>query len=113
MQTACRAAGQVVEIDVRRDPQRANGLAEAAGAGEERRVDRRRERAAVGRAWLVEVEVRQEGVRRDFVWDEVMEHEHVRLLQHLRGGRALAPEQQVGGDRALRGDVGDHQRLEA
>ena len=75
-------------------------------------MNRGRERAAVRRAGLVEVEVRQQGARRDLVRDEVVEHEHVGLLQHLRRRGALAAEQQLGGDRAPRGDVGDDERLE-
>ena len=41
-----------------------------------------------------------------------MEHEHIRLLQHLRPSDALRAEQEVGGDRATRRDVGDDQVLE-
>ena len=90
----------------------ATRLVEPAGAREQRRVDRRRQRAAVRRARLVEVEVRAQRARRDLVGDEVVEHQHVGLLDDLRARDALASEQQVGGDRPARRDLGDHERLE-
>ena len=80
----------------RRDPQRRrarrrSGPARAKSDG----VDRRRQRAAVRGARLVEVEVRLERARRDLVGDEVVEHQHVRLLQTCAPWTRSVAEQQV------------------
>ena len=41
-----------------------------------------------------------------------MEHQHVGLLDDLRGVRARGAEEEVGGDRPLGCELGDHERLE-
>ncbi len=41
-----------------------------------------------------------------------MDHQGVRLLDHLRATGPLASQQQVGRDRAAGGELGDHQRLQ-
>ena len=41
-----------------------------------------------------------------------MQHQHVGLLDDLAGLGALVPEQHVGGDRQLRRELGDQERLE-
>ena len=70
---------------------------------EQRGVDRRRERAAVGGARLVEVEVRLERPGRDLVGNQVVEHQHVGLLDHL-GARARA-RARAGGRRRSAGEA--------
>ena len=107
-----RRSGEVVEVDARGDPQRRDRIVEPAGAGEQRRVNAGRERAAVRGARLVVVEVRGQRSRRDLVGHEVVEHQHVGLLHDLRAPHPVATEQQVGRDRAARRDVADEQRFE-
>ena len=103
----------VVEVDPGGEPQHLQRLVEAAGAREQRGVHAGRERAAVRGAGFVEVEVGLERAGRDLVGDQVVEHQHVGLLDDLGGADALVPEQHVGGDRPLRRELGDQQRLEA
>ena len=93
----CSAArgrpGQVVEVDPAAMSKQLERLVEPPGAGEQRR------RGSPGdselpcaRSRLVEVEVGRERVRRDLLGDEVVEHQHVGLLDDLRAGRrARAP----------------------
>ena len=42
----------------------------------------------------------------------MVEHQHVRLLEHLRPARPLPAEQQIGRDRPAWSDFGDQERLE-
>ena len=60
VQATGAAAGQIVEVEPGRDVQRVERRPVASGSGEQARVDRRRQRAAVRGAGLVEVEVRDE-----------------------------------------------------
>ena len=62
-------ARQVVEVYSRREAQRGYRLWEEARAGEQRGVNRRRERAAVGGPRLVELEVWSQRAVRDLVRD--------------------------------------------
>ena len=110
---AAVVCGQVVEVDPARQPQRVDRLLEHARAGEEARVNARRERAAVRGARLVELEVRHERAGCDLVGHEVVQHQHVRLLHHLGRPQALTAR---GANRPTTGRRGassvDHERLE-
>ena len=66
----------------------------------------------MGGARLVETEIRLEASGHHFVGKEVVEHEDVRLFDHLRSSGALGPKQKIGCDRATWSDVGDDQWFE-
>lgn len=61
---------------------------------------------------FVEAKVGFQRVRFDFPRNELMQHEHVSLLDHLTGGDAFGSEEEVGGDGPSGRDLGDAQRLE-
>ena len=104
---------QVVEIEEGRGPQRVERRLEVAGAGQQRRVDGRRQRTAVGGTPLVEAEIRLEAAGHHLVGHEVVEHQDVGLLDHLGAVGPIRAEQQIGGDGATGRHLGDDQRLEA
>ena len=60
---------------------------------------------------LVEIEIRVERARYHLLREQMVEHEHVGLLQHLCDGRALGAEQEVGGDRPSWSYLFDDERL--
>ena len=70
------------------------------------------ERAAVRGARLVKVQVGLKRASRHLVGHEVVQHQHVGLLEHLGGADPLVAQQHVGGDRSLRRKLGDQERLE-
>ena len=63
-------------------------------------------------AGLVVIKVWEQGSRFALVGHEVVCHQHVGLLDHLRVADSLAPEQHVRGNRAVRRDLGDEHRFE-
>ena len=69
-------------------------------------------RAAVSGSGFVVVEIGQKRARRHLVGHELVQHDDVRLLQHLCGGRAVATEQEGRRRWPSWRDVGDDERLE-
>ena len=67
----------------------------------------------MGGARLVEAQIRLEALGRGFLGHEVVQHEHVGLLDDLCSTDALRPEQQVRGNRSTGSDVGDQQRFQS
>ena len=51
-------------------------------------------------ARLVIGEVRLERVGSDLLWNEVVQHQDVRLLEDLRTDESLVTQKQIGGNRA-------------
>ena len=105
--------GPVVKVETGSQPQHRDRLLQPPGTRQERGMDARRERAAVGRPRLVEVEVRAERPGRRGAREQVMEHQHVGLLQDLGPRDPLAAQHEVGGDRALGDHLADDEGLQA
>ena len=51
-------------------------------------------------------------MRGGLFWKQVVKHEHIRLLQHLRARSPLGSEEHVRGDRSAGSDLSDYERLE-
>ena len=103
---------EVVEIDAGGQPKPSERRLGTAGAREQRGVHAGRERAAVRGARLVVVQVGDERARGDLVGKEVVQHQDVGLLDHLRPGDAVGAEQQRRCDGSPVGELRDDQRLQ-
>ncbi len=83
MQSPHSGAGQIAEVESRRQPEELEGPFGLPGACEQRSRYRRRQRAAMGSAGLVEGEGCGQGVRDHLLREKVVKHEHVGLLDEL------------------------------
>ncbi len=78
----------------------------------QRGVDGGGQRASVGGPRLVVAEIRLKAPGYRLFGQEVVDHQYVRLLDHLSAPGALGSEQQVCRNRTVGGELGDDQRLQ-
>ena len=89
VETASGGAGEIVEVEAGRHAKQLERPFGLTGAGQQGGGDGRGERAAVGGPWFVEGQARAERPGHHLFWHQVVEHQHVGLLDELGAGHSL------------------------
>ena len=103
---------EIVQVHAGGQPKGIEGLREQAGPREQRGVHPGRQRAPVRGPRLVVPKVREEGAGGDLVWNHMVEHQHVGLLDDLRPPDTVPAEQRVRGHGPTVSDLLDHQGVQ-
>ena len=92
-------AGSIIEVEAGGHSEQLEGLLRLAGPSQERRMDGRGQRAAVGSPGPIEVQAGSERFVPYVVRHQMVEHEHVSLFDDLRSRDPVGTEQEIGGHR--------------